>query len=178
MTTTLPDGIRTMAYVNGAFIDSAAGATFDSLAPSSGQVIATITACTEADVDRAVAAARNALNSGTWSRAAPSDRKAVILRLATLIESNLDELAATESIDAGKPITDCRNFDFPDVINTIRWYAEAIDKVFGKVSPTGSGHLCLIVREPVGVVGAVLPWNFPASMLAWKIAPALPQATP
>jgi 4-(gamma-glutamylamino)butanal dehydrogenase len=173
MTVALPDNLRTRAFINGEFLDSADGATFDSLAPATGQVIATVAACAEADVDRAAAAARAAFERGSWSHRAPSERKTVLLRFAELIEAHLDELAATESIDAGKPISDCRTFDFPDVINTIRWYAEAIDKVFGKVSPTGSGHLGLIVREPAGVVGAVLPWNFPAAMLAWKIAPAL-----
>jgi gamma-glutamyl-gamma-aminobutyraldehyde dehydrogenase len=173
MTVALPDNLRTRAFINGEFLDSADGATFDSLAPATGQVIATVAACAEADVDRAAAAARAAFERGSWSNRAPSERKTVLLRFAELIEAHLDELAATESIDAGKPISDCRTFDFPDVINTIRWYAEAIDKVFGKVSPTGPGHLGLIVREPAGVVGAVLPWNFPAAMLAWKIAPAL-----
>ena len=173
MTAALPDNLRTRAFINGEFLDSADGATFDSLAPATGQVIATVAACAEADVDRAAAAARAAFERGSWSHRAPSERKTVLLRFAELIEAHLDELAATESIDAGKPISDCRTFDFPDVINTIRWYAEAIDKVFGKVSPTGPGHLGLIVREPAGVVGAVLPWNFPAAMLAWKIAPAL-----
>ena len=173
MTVVLPSTVRTRALINGEFVDAADAATFDSLAPASGEVVAKVAACSAIDVDRAVAAARAAFDDGTWSRLAPSERKAVLLRLAELIESHADELAAVESADAGKPITDCRTFDLPDVLNTIRWYAEAIDKVFGKVSPTGPGHLGLIVREPVGVVGAVLPWNFPAAMLAWKIGPAL-----
>src|SRR3984885_912482 len=173
MTAALPDNLRTRAFINGEFLDAADGATFESLSPATGQVIATVAACAEADVDRAAAAARAAFERGSWSRSAPAERKTVLLHFADLIEAHLDELAAIESIDAGKPISDCRAFDFPDVLNTICWYAEAIDKVFGKVSPTGPGHLGLIVREPAGVVGAVLPWNFPAAMLAWKIAPAL-----
>jgi gamma-glutamyl-gamma-aminobutyraldehyde dehydrogenase len=173
MTVALPAGLRTRAYINGEFAGAADGATFESLAPATGQPIATVTACGPADVDRAVAAARAAFTAGSWSQRAPAERKATLLRLADLIESHLEELAAIESADAGKPITDCRTFDFPDVLNTIRWYAEAIDKVFGKVSPTGQDALGLIVREPAGVVGAVLPWNFPAAMLAWKIGPAL-----
>jgi 4-(gamma-glutamylamino)butanal dehydrogenase len=173
MTVTLPQVVRTRAFINGQFVDAADGATFDSLAPATGQVVAQVAACSPADVDRAVTAARDAFNAGQWRRSAPAERKATILRLADLIESHSDELAAIESVDAGKPITDCRTFDMPDVVNTLRWYAEAVDKVFGKVSPTGPGHLGLIVREPTGVVGAVLPWNFPAAMLAWKIAPAL-----
>src|SRR5580704_5170382 len=171
MTSALPAGLRTQAYINGNFADAADGATFESLAPATGRAIATIAACGERDVDRAVAASRAAFTAGSWSRRPPADRKAALLRLADLIESNSEELAVLESVDAGKPITDCRTFDVPDVLNTIRWYAEAVDKVFGKVSPTGPDHLGLIVREPVGVVGAVLPWNFPAAMLAWKIAP-------
>jgi len=173
MTTAWPAPVRTGAYIDGAFVAAADGATFESLAPATGRPVATIAACGDADVDRAVAAARRAFNSGAWSAMAPAGRKEVLLRLAALIEAHLEELAATESLDAGKTISDCRDQDFPDVINTIRWYAEAVDKVFGKVSPTGPDHLGLIVREPVGVVGAVLPWNFPAAMLAWKIAPAL-----
>ena len=173
MTVALPARLRTQAYINGDFVDAADGATFESLAPATGRAIATMTACGERDVDRAVAAGRAAFTAGSWTRRPPADRKAALLRLADLIETHGEELAVLESVDAGKPITDCRTFDVPDVLNTIRWYAEAIDKVFGKVSPTGPDHLGLIVHEPVGVVGAVLPWNFPAAMLAWKIAPAL-----
>ena len=136
-------------------------------------MIAQIAAGGEADVDRAVRAARAAFNRGDWSRMAPADRKSVLLRFADLIEAHGEELALVEAIDAGKPITDCRGLDLPDVLGTIRWYAETADKVFGKTSPTDADHLGLIVREPVGVVGGVLPWNFPMAMLAWKIGPAL-----
>jgi gamma-glutamyl-gamma-aminobutyraldehyde dehydrogenase len=173
MAVTLPPILRTGAFINGEFVDAADGATFDSLTPATGRAFASVAACSDADVDRAVAAAHAAFDRGMWSRSTPGERKAVLLRLADLIESHIEELSAIESTDAGKPITDCRTFDFPDVLNTIRWYAEAIDKVFGKVSPTGPDHLGLIVREPIGVVGAVLPWNFPAAMLAWKIGPAI-----
>ncbi len=173
MTLTLPVTVRTQAYIGGAFVDAQNGETFDSLAPATGQVIAQIAACGEADVDLAVASARAAFESGSWSAKSPADRKVILLKLADLIEENAEELAVTESIDAGKPITECRTFDIPDVVNTMRWYAEAADKVFGKISPTGPDALGMIVREPIGVVGAVLPWNFPAAMLAWKLAPAL-----
>jgi gamma-glutamyl-gamma-aminobutyraldehyde dehydrogenase len=173
MTTTLPPTIRTQAFIDGEFVDAADGATFDSLAPATGASIAAVAACAEADVDRAVGAARAAFERGDWSRMVPGDRKQVLWAFADLIEQHRDELALTESIDAGKPISDCRDFDIPDVLTTLRWYAETADKVFGKVSPTGDDHLGLIVREPVGVVGAVLPWNFPMAMLAWKIGPAL-----
>ena len=171
--TTLPDTVRTQAFIDGEFTDALDHATFDSLAPATGTVIAQIAAGGEADVDRAVRAARAAFTRGDWSRIAPADRKSVLLRFADLIEAHGEELALVEAIDAGKPITDCRSLDLPDVLGTIRWYAETADKVFGKTSPTDADHLGLIVREPVGVVGGVLPWNFPMAMLAWKIGPAL-----
>src|SRR5690625_6439553 len=95
------------------------------------------------------------------------------MRLVALLEENLEDLALMESIDAGKPLTDCREFDLPDTITSIRWYAEAADKLFGKTAPAGDGALGMIVHEPIGVVGAVLPWNFPLAMLAWKLGPAL-----
>ena len=171
--TALPDTVRTQAFIDGEFTDALDHATFDSLAPATGAVIAQIAAGGEADVDRAVRAARAAFTRGDWSRMAPADRKSVLLRFADLIEAHGEELALVEAIDAGKPITDCRGLDLPDVLGTIRWYAETADKVFGKTSPTDADHLGLIVREPVGVVGGVLPWNFPMAMLAWKIGPAL-----
>src|SRR5690606_40390646 len=98
---------------------------------------------------------------------------AVLLRWADLLEAHTEELAALDCIDAGKPITECLNTDMPATIDTFRWYAEAIDKVFGKISPTGSDALGLIVKEPIGVVGTVLPWNFTEKMYAWKVAPAM-----
>ena len=166
MSLVLPTTVRPKAYIGGAFVDARDGETFDSLAPATGQVIAQVAACGEVDVDLAVAAARAAFESGSWSAKSPLERKVILLKLGDLIEENAEELAVTESIDAGKPITECRTFDIPDVVNTMRWYAELADKVFGKISPTGPDALGMIVREPMGVVGAVLPWNFPAAMLA------------
>ena len=173
MSASLLPAVRTDAFINGDFVAAADGATFEALAPSTGRPIASIAACSDIDVDRAVRAARAAFESGSWSRATPAERKVVMLRFADLIEVHAEELALVEAFDAGKPISDCRNVDLPEVLKTIRWYAEAADKVFGKVAPTGPDHLGFIVQEPIGVVGAVLPWNFPALMLAWKIAPAL-----
>ncbi|WP_299302078.1 aldehyde dehydrogenase [uncultured Brachybacterium sp.] len=173
MTTTLPEPVRTLAYLDGAFVPAASGATFESLDPATGRKLADIAACDAADVDRAVASARAAFDSGVWSRRHPSERREVLMRLVALLEENLEDLALTEAIDAGKPITDCRDFDIPDTINSIRWYAEAADKVFGTTTPAGDGALGMVVHEPIGVVGAVLPWNFPLAMLAWKLGPAL-----
>jgi gamma-glutamyl-gamma-aminobutyraldehyde dehydrogenase len=169
----LPPNVRCQALIDGHFVDARDGATFDDLDPSTGAVLVQVAACSEVDVDLAVRAARRAFEEGVWSKLEPKQRKHILLRFANLVEANAAEIALLDCIDAGKPITDCETLDLPDVVNNIRWYAEAIDKVFGKISPTGEGNLGLIVREPVGVVGVVLPWNFPAGTLSWKIAPAL-----
>ena len=169
----LPPNVRSQALINGRFVDAEGRATFDDLDPATGAVLIKVAACSDADVDRAVRAARRAFEDGVWSRLEPKERKRILLRFADLVAANAAEIALLDCIDAGKPITDCETLDLPDVVNNIRWYAEAIDKVFGKVSPTGEGNLGLIVREPVGVVGIVVPWNFPAGTLSWKIAPAL-----
>ena len=163
----------TSAFIDGTFVDAASGETVDSIDPGTGKVIASVTACGEPEVDTAVRAARAAFASGVWSRAEPGRRKQVLLRFADLLEENRDELALLDSIDAGKPLTDTRTLDIPDAINTYRWYAEAIDKVFGRISPPSTEHIGLIAREPIGVVAAVLPWNFPMATLSWKLAPAL-----
>jgi 4-(gamma-glutamylamino)butanal dehydrogenase len=173
MSNGLPDTVQTRAYIDGAFVDAANGETFDNLNPATGQVLNKVAACSAEDIDAAVAAARRSFESGSWSRSAPAERKAILLRFADLIEEHTDELALIDSIDAGKIITDGREADLPDVVLTIRWYAEAIDKVFGKVSPTGADNVGLIVRQPAGVVGIVVPWNFPSNTLSWKIGPAL-----
>ena len=169
----LPATVATRAYIDGASVDASDGATFDNVNPATGTVLNAVAACSERDVDSAVVAARRAFDAGTWSRIAPAERKAVLLRFADLIEENIAELALIDAIDAGKPISDCENLDIPDVVLTIRWYAESIDKVFGKVSPTGADNLGIVVREPAGVVGIVVPWNFPSNTLSWKIGPAL-----
>jgi 4-(gamma-glutamylamino)butanal dehydrogenase len=104
---------------------------------------------------------------------APADRKKILLRFADALEAHTDELATLDALEGGKPITDARDVDLPDTVKTVRWYAEAIDKLFDAVAPTGPDALGLIVREPIGVVGAVVPWNFPILMAAWKVAPAL-----
>jgi gamma-glutamyl-gamma-aminobutyraldehyde dehydrogenase len=173
MTVTLPSPIRAQAFIDGAFVDALDGAQFDTIAPASGQKLASVAACAAGDVDAAVSAARRAFDSGIWRDLAPKQRKVVLLRFADLIEANAKEIAFLDSVDAGKTLSDCEDFDLPDVIDCVRWYAEAIDKVFGKTSPMSTDSLGLIVREPVGVIGVVLPWNFPAAMLAWKMAPAL-----
>jgi gamma-glutamyl-gamma-aminobutyraldehyde dehydrogenase len=169
----LPPNVRSQALIDGRFVDAEGGATFDDFDPATGKVLIKVAACSEGDVDRAVRAARRAFEDGRWSRLDPKERKRILLRFADLVAASAAEIALLDCIDAGKPITDCENLDLPDVVNNIRWYAEAVDKVFGKISPTGEGNLGLIIREPIGVVGIVVPWNFPAGTLSWKIAPAL-----
>jgi gamma-glutamyl-gamma-aminobutyraldehyde dehydrogenase len=164
---------RTQAFIDGRYRDAISGKTFATENPATGQVIANVAAGDAADIDAAVRAGRAVFERGTWSRMAPADRKTTLLRFADLIETNTDELATIDALEAGKPITDCREVDLPETVKTFRWYAEAIDKVFDAVAPTGPDALGLIVREPIGVVGAVVPWNFPVLMAAWKMAPAL-----
>ena len=168
-----PTRFRTQAFIDGQFVDAASGETFASENPANGEVIAEVASGGPEDIDRAVAAARRSFDEGRWSRMAPADRKTVLLRFADLIEASTDELATLDALEAGKPITDAREVDLPETVKTFRWYAEAIDKIFDAVAPTGPEALGLIVREPVGVVGAVVPWNFPILMAAWKMAPAL-----
>ncbi len=165
--------LRTRAFIGGAFVDAVTGDEMTSLNPATGEPLADVASCDGHDVDRAVATARQAFEDGRWSGRTPEERKHVLLAFADVIEQHAEELAVLDAVDAGKPITDCRTIDVPETLRCLRWYAEAADKVFGTVAPTGPSHLGLVVREPVGVVGAVLPWNFPALMFAWKVAPAL-----
>jgi gamma-glutamyl-gamma-aminobutyraldehyde dehydrogenase len=168
-----PLPLHTDAYIDGAFVPAASGATMPTYAPASGEVIARVAACGAADVDAAVAAARDVFERGDWSRAHPAHRRRVLTRFAKLVERHAEDLARLDSLEAGKPITDCREGDLPETAETLRWFAEAIDKVYDRVAPTGVDVVARITREPIGVVGAVLPWNFPALMFAWKVAPAL-----
>ncbi len=161
------------AFIDGAFCDAADGEKFETTNPASGDVLAEVAHCKAADVDRAVAAARRVFNEGTWSRAEPEERKEVLLQVARLVREHAHELAVLESIDAGKTINDCMEEVGVEVPKFFQWYAELADKTFGKVANTGPGALGLVVQEPIGVAGAILPWNFPLLMAAFKIAPAL-----
>jgi acyl-CoA reductase-like NAD-dependent aldehyde dehydrogenase len=161
------------AYIDGGWHAAASGKVFENTNPATGAILGTVAHCDAADVDRAVAAARRAFEDGVWSRAAPEERKAVLLRLADLVRANAEELAVMESLDSGKTIRDCLNEIGHEVPTFFQWYAELADKSFGKVAPTGEKIVAMIVKEPIGVVGLVLPWNFPLLMAAWKLAPAL-----
>jgi len=165
--------IRSQAFVDGAYVDAASGETFDCVNPSTGRVIASVAACDAEDVDRAVRGARAAFESGVWSRLAPKQRKRVLLRFSELIREHRDELALLETLDMGKPIRDSRGVDVPLAAECIAYYGEAIDKVYDEVAPTGPNDVVMLVREPLGVIGAVVPWNFPLLMASWKVGPAL-----
>ncbi|TCN28469.1 aldehyde dehydrogenase [Sinorhizobium americanum] len=161
------------AFVDGAFRPAASGKTFKTTNPATGEVLTEIAACDSSDVDFAVAKAKQAFEDGRWHLRSPGERKDVLLKFARLLERNRHELAVLESLDSGKPIREVQTIDVPDTIHTIRWHAELIDKIYDNTAPVGSNALTLVVREPIGVVGLVLPWNFPLLMLAWKIGPAL-----
>lgn len=141
--------------------------------PATAQTLTTITGCDTADVDLAVAKAREAVEHGSWSRLHPAERKQTLIQLCKLMLRNRRELAVMESLDSGKPIRDCEQIDIPEAVNTLKWHAELADKLYDQSSPAGDDAMAIIAREPIGVVGAVLPWNFPLLMLAWKLGPAL-----
>ena len=161
------------AFINGALRPAASGKTLGTINPATGEKLTDLAACDAQDVDDAVAAAKESFEDGRWRLQHPAERKSVLLKLAQLMETHAHELAVLESLDSGKPIRECQTVDVPDTINTIRWHAELIDKIYDNTAPVGSNALTIVVREPIGVVGCVLPWNFPLLMLAWKIGPAL-----
>ncbi|MCK2182578.1 aldehyde dehydrogenase [Halomonas getboli] len=165
-------GLETRAYVDDAFVDAADGATLTTINPATGETLAEVASCDAADAEAAVAAARRAFDAGEWSRLAPAGRKAVLLRLAELMEAHRHELALLDTLDMGKPVSSSLG-DMAGAIGCLRHHAESIDKLYGEVAPTGNDALGLVLREPLGVVASIVPWNFPLMMTAWKIAPAL-----
>lgn len=165
----MPDG----AFIDGQHVQASEGATLGTWNPATGEELTKVAACGAEDVNRAVAAARRSFEAGDWSRAAPAERKAVLQRLAALMMDHQEELALLETLDTGKPIRDAFELDIPGAAACFGWYAEAIDKLYGEVAPTDGNNLATITREPVGVVAAVIPWNFPLDITAWKLAPAL-----
>src|SRR5205814_1280425 len=164
---------RTQAFIDGRYLDAASGATFDTINPATGKLLARVAAGDEEDINRAVDCARAAFRKGVWANLAPAKRRKILLRFAEAILKHTEELALLETLDMGKPISDSLKIDIPGAARCLQWYAEAIDKVYDQVAPTGAGALALITREPMGVVGAIVPWNYPLLMAAWKIAPIL-----
>ena len=161
------------AFINGQFQPAVSGETFPSINPTTEQLLTDVASCDAADVDIAVANAREVFKSGVWSEMHPRQRKQIILKWADLIEQHKDEFAVLDTLDMGKSISEMVNIDVPDAIDCFRWTAECIDKVYGEIAPTGNDTLAMIHHEPVGVVGAITPWNYPLLMVSWKIAPAL-----
>jgi len=160
--------------INGKWVNSASGKTFPTINPSTGEVIAQVAEADAVDVDRAVIAARAAFETGAWRRKmTASQRGAMINRLADLIEKHADELAQLESLDNGKPYHIARAADLPLTIACYRYYAGWADKIHGKTIPVNGNYFCYTKHEPVGVVGQIIPWNFPLLMQAWKLGPAL-----
>ncbi len=165
--------IRPQAFIDGRYVDAASGKTFDCISPIDGRMLAKVAEGGSEDIDRAVSAARRSFEAGIWANARPVHRKKVLQKFAALIEQHGDELALLESLDMGKPVTDARQVDVAATIRCVSWTGEALDKVYGEVAATGPDELGLVTREPLGVVGAIVPWNFPMLMAAWKFAPAL-----
>jgi len=161
------------ALINGQRVASRSGATFTCISPVDGAVLTEVARCEAADIDAAVAAARAAFEDRRWSGMAPAKRKKVMTRFADLVLANAQELALTETLDMGKPLRYAQAVDVNSAANCLRWYGEAVDKVYDEIAPTADTALALITREPVGVVGVIVPWNYPMIMAAWKIAPAL-----
>ncbi|ATU95459.1 aldehyde dehydrogenase [Phyllobacterium zundukense] len=164
---------RNNAFIDGKFVSAQSGDVFDAINPANGKILTKVASCDVADVDIAVHSARKAFEAGVWSRRSPAERKKVLQRFAELMYKHADELALLETLNMGKPISDARSIDVPGSANTIAWYAEAIDKIYDEIAPTGHGALGMITREAVGVVAAVVPWNFPLLMACWKLGPSL-----
>lgn len=161
------------AFINGKFVDAASGKTFDDIAARDQHVIAKVASGDTEDINRAVSAALKVFEAGTWSTMNPRDKKAIMLRWADLIREHQEELALLETLDVGKPISDSLNVDVMGAARTIQWYGEAIDKTYDEIAPAPRNALAMITREPLGVIGAVVPWNYPMMISTWKIAPAL-----
>ncbi|MDN0075459.1 aldehyde dehydrogenase [Crenobacter sp. SG2303] len=165
--------IEGRAFIDGEYVMAGDGRTFDCINPATADKLAQIALCGEAEVEWAVKAARRAFESGAWSNLAPLARGRILKRFAALIREHGDELALLETLDVGKPIGDTTSVDVPGAAYCVEWFAEAIDKVGGEVAPVDPKLVGLVTREPIGVVAAVVPWNFPILMASWKFGPAL-----
>ena len=165
--------IEGRAFINGEDTDAVSNETFECLSPGDGRLLGKVASCDSADAQRAVEVARKTFESGVWSRLAPAKRKAAMIRFAGLLKQNAEELALLETLDMGKPISDSLHIDVPGAAGALSWSGEAIDKIYDEVAATPHDQLGLVTREPVGVVAAIVPWNFPLMMACWKLGPAL-----
>ena len=161
------------AFINGKAVDALSGETRPNVSPGDGRDLGPVAYCGTEDADLAIGIARKTFESGVWSRMAPSDRKMIMLRWAGLIKKHEEELALLECLDVGKPIDNTLNIDVFAAIRTTSWSGEAIDKWYDEIPPTPADTLALVQRLPLGVVAAIVPWNFPLSTTAWKLAPAI-----
>lgn len=169
----MSDAIRNRLWIRNQWEDAASGDTFPTTNPATGEVITRVARGAEADVDRAVEAATGAMATPAWTRMDPHERSRLLWRLADLIEANGDELGALETRDNGKPYFEARRIDVPSTVGVFRYFAGMADKIFGETIPVAGPLLNYTLREPVGVVGCITPWNFPLNIASWKIAPAL-----
>ncbi|TNY94957.1 aldehyde dehydrogenase family protein, partial [Vibrio parahaemolyticus] len=165
--------IENRAYINGEYSAALTGQTIPVVNPATDEIFTEIARCQSEDVDLAVSCARQAFQSGQWSESSPAHRKAVLKQFADLIDQHQEELALLETLDTGKPISHSFSTDIPGAANSLRWYAEAIDKVYGEVAPTEKDVHAFVSHQPIGVVAAVVPWNFPLWLACWKLGPAL-----
>ena len=161
------------AFIDGKFVKAKSEKTFDCFNPSNGKLLTKVSSCDETDVDSAVKSCRKAFDNGHWSRMSPTERKKILLKLSDLILKNHNELALLDSMDMGKTVSDAFTYDIPGAADLLSWNAEAIDKIMDEIAPTEKNNLAMIRRVPLGVVGAVVPWNYPLDMAMWKCAPAL-----
>ena len=165
--------IRTRPFIAGRFDEDAGRGEFDLVSPIDGRSIASLVDTGPRGVDAAVAAARKAFDSGVWAGMAPRARKKIMLKLAALVDQNREELALLDTLSMGMPISISKEYCVQWAVNALEWYGEAIDKLYDEVAPTDRSVLALVTKEPIGVVGAVLPWNWPMGLLGWKVPPAL-----
>ncbi|ROR05114.1 aldehyde dehydrogenase [Erwinia sp. JUb26] len=161
------------AMIDGQTLASASEKTFAVINPATNRLLAEVDISEPFTVNRAVSVARRCFERGDWSQQSPASRKQVLLRLADLIMQHADELALLDSLSMGKTVTDARELDVPGAAGVFRWYAESLDKLYGQIAPTAQDAVAMITRAPLGVIAAVVPWNFPLDMAAWKLAPAL-----
>jgi gamma-glutamyl-gamma-aminobutyraldehyde dehydrogenase len=165
--------IEGRAFINGRHLAARSGRSFDDISPIDGKVIGQVARCEAADIDAAVAAARATFESGVWRRTEPRERKRILQRFAELIRADVERLALLETLDVGKPILNSINVDVASAADCIAYYAEFADKLYDEIAATGPDDLAMIRREPLGVIGAIVPWNYPLIISAWKIGPAL-----
>ena len=160
-------------FIDGKSMPAASGKTFDDYSPALKKNFAQIAAGDIVDVNKAVESAKRAFDSGVWSKMNPRDKKAIMLRWAELLNEHRDELALLETLDVGKPISDSLAVDTRNSARVIQWYAETIDKTYDEIAPAPRNALAMVTREPLGVIGAIVPWNYPMSITSWKLGPAL-----